>query len=275
MLSIIIVNYKNPPLLRLCLTSLVRNLSKDFPYEIIVIDSQSTVETRNVVREEFQNVSNKIKLIPFEKNIGYTRGVNEGIGVSSGKYIININPDIVIQKHALEQMTAFIAAHPKIGLLGPRLLNFNDTTQQSCFRFYTPLTILYRRINHLPFASKILNKFLLKDKNFKDPLPVDWIMGSALLTTKEAINKVGTMDEQFFLYMSEVDWARRFWENGYTVLYYPCASFYHYHKRESKGRFGIFDIVIKRETRLHFTDAFRYFRKHGIKSTLSGNKPGS
>jgi len=81
------------------------------------------------------------------------------------------------------------------------------------------------------------------------------------------------MDEKFFLYMSDVDWARRFWENGFRVVYYPYSLMYHYHQRESKGRLGLFDIFINKQSRLHLIDAIRYFRKYGITKKHKTQKP--
>ncbi len=266
MLSIIIANFKNPALLRLCLTSLAKNITPGFSYEIVVTDGQTSIETQNVVLEEFAHTFSKITLVPFKENIGYTRLVNEGIKASSGDYFLILNADIITLPGSLAGMVGYLAAHPYVGLLGPQLLNFDDSIQQSYFRFYTPLTILYRRISHLPFAGRVLNPFLMKDLQPTKPVAVDWVMGSALLTSKAALAKIGLMDETMFLYMSEVDWAKRFWENGYAVVYYPPAKLYHFHKRESKGRFGIFDIFLRRETRWHIRDAIRYFMKHGIRA---------
>lgn len=263
MLSIIIANFKNPPLLRLCLKSLAQNLTGELDYEIIVTDGSTSVETQNVVLEEYASRFRKIKVIPFTANVGYTRLVNEGIKNSAGDFVLILNPDIVILKNSIENMLEYLRLHPEIGLLGPRLLNFDDSVQQSCFRFYTPLTVLYRRIGHLPFAHRILNRFLMKDADLEKPAPVDWLMGSALMASRRAVERVGLMDETMFLYMSEVDWAWRFWENSYAVVYYPPARLYHFHKRESRGRFGVFDAVFKKETRWHIKDAVVYFRKHG------------
>lgn len=259
-LSIIIVNFKNPPLLRLCLRSLFEVLELTFEKEIIVVDVSSSLETRNVV-SEFSGVD----LIFFKNNIGYTKGVNEGIKVSRGEAVLIINPDIIPLKGSIERMTEYICKNEKIGLLGPQLLNFDGSIQNSSFAFYSLLTILYRRtfLNVLPWAKKELNRFLESDKDKTKISEVDWIMGSALMTTKKAMATIGLMDETLFLYMSEVDWAHRFWENGYKVIYFPEARMYHYHRRGSKGRFDIFDII-KKETRWHIIDAIKYFRKHGI-----------
>src|SRR3989344_427534 len=262
MLSIIIVNFKNPPLLRLCLKSLKNSLSTDFIHEILVVDIASTIETRNTA-SEFPGV----RLVNFKENIGYTKGVNEGIKASVGDIVFIINPDIVPLKKSIEKMTEYIRINPDVGLVGPQLLNFDGSIQNSSFSFYGPMTIIYRRtfLGRLPWAKKELNRFLITDGNKTQTSKVGWIMGSALMATKQSINKVGLMDENLFLYMSEVDWAKRFWENGYRVIYFPEAQMYHYHRRGSKGRLDAFDII-KKETRWHIFDAIRYFKKHGITS---------
>lgn len=259
-LSIIIVNFKNPPLLRLCLKSLVQTLEPSFEKEIIVVDVASSIETRNVI-SEFPEV----KLVFFKENIGYTKGVNEGIKASRGEIVLIINPDIIPSKGSVERMADYIYKNENVGLLGPQLLNFDGSVQNSSFAFYSPLTIIYRRtfLNLLPWARKELDRFLVNNKDKTKTSEVDWIMGSALMTTKKAIDDIGPMDENLFLYMSEVDWAHRFWENGYKVIYFPEARMYHYHRRGSKGRFDVFDII-KKETRWHIIDAIKYFRKHGI-----------
>ena len=86
-----------------------------------------------------------------------------------------------------------------------------------------------------------------------------------MMIKRKAVVKVGLMDEDLFLYMSDIDWPKRFWENGYKVIYYPESQMYHYHKRDSKGRFGIFDILFKKASRSHIVDAINYFKKHGIR----------
>lgn len=262
MTSILIINYKNPPLLRLCLTSLKRALTPNFKHEIIVVDIASSPETRNVVKEFPES-----KLVFFKENIGYTRGVNEGIKASVGNYILILNPDIVPLTKSIEELTAYLASNPKVGLVGPKLLNFDGSPQKSCFRYYTPLTVFSRRsfIGNTPFGKKIINNFIMGDKDLTKPIEADWLMGSAIMASKKAIEKVGLMDEKFFLYMSDVDWARRFWENDFRVIYFPYSEMCHYHKRESKGRLGPIDLFFKKESRQHFWDAIKYFYKYSWK----------
>lgn len=260
MLSIIIVNFKNPALLRLCLKSLERTLSPKLNHEILTVDIASEIETQNVVLEEFPSV----KLLSFKENIGYTKGVNEGIKASSGDYFLILNSDIVPLKNSIEMLLDYMNEYQDIGLAGPQLLNFDGTPQQSCFGFYNAITIGYRRVGYLPFKKKALKKFLLKGKDLSRTNSVDWLMGSALMARRDAVNKVGLMDERFFLYFSDVDWAKRFWENGYRVVYYPTAKIYHYHRRVSKRNSWLIDAFVNRQSRWHIKDGFRYLFKYGF-----------
>lgn len=262
-LSIIIVNFKNPALLRLCLKSLERTLSPKLDYEILVVDISSEITTQNVVLEEFP----KVKLLPFKDNIGYTKGVNEGIKKSSGEYFIILNPDIVPLKNSIETLLDYMKKNKDVGLAGPQLLNFDGTPQQSCFGFYNAITIGYRRVNYLPFKKRVLSGFLLEGKDLSGTNSVDWLMGSAIMARRSAINEVGLMDEKFFLYFSDVDWAKRFWENGYKVVYYPLAKIYHYHRRVSKRNSWIIDVFMNRQSQQHIKDGFRYLFKYGFFKT--------
>src|SRR3989344_2025045 len=162
MLSIIIVNFKNPPLLRLCLKSLKNSLPADFAHEILVVDVASTIETRNIT-SEFPGV----RSLNFKENIGYTKGVNEGIKASIGDIVFVINPDIIPLKKSIEKMTEYIKRNSEVGLIGPRLLNFDGSIQNSSFSFYGPMTIIYRRtfLGRLPWAKKELNRFLITNSN--------------------------------------------------------------------------------------------------------------
>ena len=286
-LSVIIVHHKTPELLRLCLKSLKNYIPKEFSHEIIMVDSESTRESQDIVFEDYlpifasknrgsststeSSVGTDIKLVTFKENIGYAKGINAGILASSGQYILILNPDIIIREETVKRMLDFMEAHPKIGILGPQLLDFNGTVQRSYFRFYTPLTILARRtfLGKLPFLRKAQEKFLMLETNPSQVQHPDWIMGSALMISRIGIEQIGMMDERFFLYFEDVDWARRFWENGYKVVYYPEAKMYHYHQRRSRAGFDIFDLFIRKETRWHIKSAIKYFIKYGLRKSHS------
>jgi len=266
-LSIIIVHYKNQELLKLCLKSIKNNLmdksiNPETP-ETIVIDSQAQAETEELISENF----NWVKYFPFKQNIGYAAGVNQGLKTAQQKNILILNPDIIITPGSVEKMIAHLESNSAVGLLGPKLLNFNGQTQNSCFRFYKPATVIYRRtfLGKTFPGKRELAKFNLSDADKNSLIYPDWLMGSALLTTKKAVEKVGLMDERFKLYFEDVDWAKRFWENGYKVVYFPESFLLHYHIRRSKAGLGFLDVFLRKETRWHIQSAIKYFFKHGLK----------
>ena len=168
-------------------------------------------------------------------------------------------------KKSVDILLGYLKSNPDVGLVGPRLLNFDGNPQNSCFRFYTPTTILYRRtfLGKFGFSKKKINQFLLKGKNLDKPLEVDWIMGSALMTSRKAVEKVGLMDDNFFIfYFEDVDWCRRFWENGLKVVYYPYAKMYHYHGKGSASMNPLKAMFLNKLAREHIKSGLKYFWKY-------------
>jgi GT2 family glycosyltransferase len=258
-LSIIITSFRNPELLKVCLDSIKKNCSLE-NYEIIVADSETQEKTEMMMREEYP----EIKFFPSRENTGFQFLVKTGYTASSGEYILILNGDIIVKKNSVEKLLTYIKSDTKIGIAGPKLLNFNETLQYSCFRYYTPLTILYRRtfLGKLPQAKKHLGRFLMKEFDHNSPREVDWVMGSAMMTRRQAVDKVGPMDEKFKMYFEDTDWCRRFWENGYKVMYYPESEMYHYHGKGSANKNAIISLFTNRLSWIHITSAVKYFIKY-------------
>ncbi|HEY4507052.1 MAG TPA: glycosyltransferase family 2 protein [Candidatus Paceibacterota bacterium] len=258
-LSIIIVHHQTPELLKLCLDSLTKTTS-EIDREIIVIDSTISHKARDIIKSNFSGVV----YLPFKGNLGYSRGVNEGVKHSKGQYILVVNPDVIVTEGSIGKMLQYIQEHEDIGMLGPQILNFNGTHQRTFFSYYKPSTVLARRtfLGRLKRFKKEINNFLMTDADYTQIQTPDWIMGSAMMISRRALEKVGGMDERFFMYFEDVDWARRFWHNDYKVVYYPEAVFYHYHQRESKSKLGILDAIFNRKTRWHIQSAFKFFWKY-------------
>ena len=264
MLSIIVVHYRTPELLRLCLKNLKNVITKDgLETEVIVVDSGTTNTSKNLVLSEFP----EFKHLPFKENLGFAKGVNQGINNSKGDFILITQPDVVITEKNIEPLINYLKENPGVGLIGPRLLNFDGTDQRSFFKFPKLVTLAYRRtfLKNLPFAKKELLRFEYSDKLTNnpglEPFEVDWLLGAVLITTRKAIEKVGGMDEKIFMYFEDVDWARRFWQNGYRVIYYPKVAMYHWLMRASSSFLGIFDPVFNKQTRIHIKSAIYYFLK--------------
>ncbi len=259
--SIALNSYKSPELLRLSLRALREHLVQaTFTYEILVVDSATEEATEMLLREEFPEV----RFFPHTTNVGFGRLINRSIEEATGEYIFFINADIVIQSGSIENLLHYAQTHPEIGLLGPKQINFNGGIQESCYRFYRPLTILYRRtfLGQLPFGKKHLRWFTLTDQDLSRPTPVDWVIGSAMFVSRASAQRIGPMDDRFFMYMEDVDWCRRFWEAGLKVVYYPESVVYHYHAKGS-ARGGFFlSLLMNRLTWYHIGSAIKYFLKY-------------
>ena len=239
-------------------------------YEVIVRDGEAMDETAEMMREDFPNTV----YLPEKKNIGFANLVNDGIKRARGNQFLIINADIIIpDAGSVEKLRRYLAENPKCGMIGPKLLNLNGSLQPSCFRFYKPLTLLYRRtfLGRTTWGRRDIARFMYAD-TFGQPatshqppaFAVDWLMGSALLVRKEAMNDVGLFDDRFFMYFEDVDWCRRFWEKSWSVVYHPGVSFYHYHGQASRGKKGLIDVLLNKYTRIHVTSALKYFWKYGL-----------
>lgn len=272
-LSIIINHYRTPEILRNCLKPIRENLKDSgFDWEIVVTDSATIEQTEQMMAEEFSDVI----FLPNQENIGFGKSINAALEKARGEYIFIINADIVVdEKGAIGKMLEYMAEHPEIGMLGPKLWNINNTWQQSCFRFYTPMTVFYRRtlLGKTSFGRKNLNDFLMKDildkGEITEPIAVDWLMGSAMMVRSKDLEKVGGFDERYFMYFEDVDWARRFWENGLKVVYFPKVTMYHYHFQSSKKK-NLWQSAFNKYARIHIHSALKYFRKFGMKKVKYG-----
>ncbi len=266
MLSIIVTHHQTPVLLKLCLKSIKENIgsfgmspNEQFRYEIIIVDSQADQEIQESIKEKFPTV----QFISFSKNVGYAKIVNEGIKATQGEYILILNADIIVLDKAISRLWEYLEKHPDVGIVGPQLLTFSNQIQGSCFSFPSLGAIIARRtfLGKLDWGKQKINQFLIQGKDFFSPQPVNWLQGSAMLIRKEAIKKVGLLDERFFIYLEDTDWCRRFWQNGYRVVYCPTAQMAHYYYRASKKWGGFLDILVNRYTRLHIVSALKYFWK--------------
>jgi len=253
-LSIIINNYKTRGLLKQCLKGLLARPPQVL-FEIIVVDNHSRDGSVELVREFFPQV----KIIASPENLGHHRGNNLGIKNSSGKYVLILNTDIAILDDGLDRLYQFMESHPQVALAGPRLRNPDGSIQLSCLKFPTALVPLYRRtfLGRYAWARKKLNEYLMADFNHQETRPVNWILGACEIVRRSAINQVGLMDEDLFLYFGDVAWCRKFWQAGWSVYYFAGVDIVHYHKRESAEN-GLWSKVFW----IHIIDWLKYLRKY-------------
>ncbi len=258
-LSIIVTHHHTPELLDLCLKS-IQNTLKSIDYEIVVVDSETSCKTKELIREKYPHA----QLITFKNNIGYAKIVNAGLKKIKGNFVLILNADIIILEGAVQKMLKYIQERPSVGIVAPQLIDFTNNIQDSCFANPSLKAIIARRtfFKKTKRGAKAINKFIIQGKKIKTPTEVDWVQGSVMLISKQAIRKVGFLDERFFMYFEDADWCRRFWQKGYKVIYLPTAQMVHYYHRSSKKWGGFIDILLNKYTRVHVISALKYFWKH-------------
>lgn len=257
-LSIVILNYKTRGFLKTCIRG-IEMFNHDLNYEIIVVDNASDDGSREMVKEMFPHV----KLVEAPENLGHAKGNNLGLKEAQGKYVLLLNTDIAVLEDGIKKLYEFMESNPRAGLAGAKLLNPDKTPQQSCLCFPAKITPLYRRtfLGRLSLARKELEHYTMSDFNHNQSCPVEWVISSAIMVKKEALEKVGLMDERFFIYFADVDWCRRFWENKYQVYYVADAPMVHYHRRESAENSGLKSLT-NPLTRIHIKDWIKYLKKY-------------
>jgi N-acetylglucosaminyl-diphospho-decaprenol L-rhamnosyltransferase len=268
-LSIIIVSWNVRDLLRACLASLTADaappVQPGLAIEIIVVDNASADASAAMVAAEFPGV----RLIASTENRGFTGGNNQGLALARGRYVLFLNPDTVVLPGALPAMVAYLEAHPTVGALGPRLRYGDGSFQSSQRRFPTLATALFESTPlawHWPH-NRWARAYRMEDgrttgdqlpaSSFQPAIPVDWVVGAAILTRREVLDRVGGFDEGYFMYSEELDWCRRVAAAGWQIVYLPTAEIVHYEGKSSE------QVVAARHIRFH-RSRVRYFRKfHG------------
>ena len=222
--SVVIVNWNTREILRDCLVSVYAN-TKDVEIEVIVIDNGSSDGSVEMVESEFPQA----KIIANTENRGFAAANNQGMAVARGRYVLLLNSDTIVLDGAIDKATAFADSHPRAGITGCRILNRDKTLQPSCFMFPSVLNMLLLG-TYLPKVfpkSRFFGREQMTWWDRSDVREVDVVTGCFMLVRREAIEQVGLMDEQFFMYAEETDWCYRFKEAGWQVMFTPDAEINH------------------------------------------------
>lgn len=261
-ISIIILNYKTKGLVKNCLRSIKNADLEGLSYEIIVVDNNSADNIKEMLRKNFPEV----KFISADKNLGMGAGNNLGIKNSQGKYIVVINPDIMVLNDALKKMFYFMESNPQIGLVGPKLINPNRSLQYTRCRFPTFGIPIYRRtpLNKFSFIQRRIDLYLTKDQDYEEISKADWIFGACLFIRRKVLDKVGLFDEGFFLGFEDTDLCKRIWQFGFEVWYYPKSILIHFPHRFSEESNWFLGLFNNKNVRIHIKSWIRYFWKWGL-----------
>jgi hypothetical protein len=251
-LSIIIVNWNGKEYLMECLGSLSEEML-DNNFEIIVVDNASTDGSPGLVQARFPNV----KLIRNDNNMGFAKANNIGIRQSGGRYICLINSDIVVLRNCLRYMIDFMNKHTEIGILGPKIYNPDRTLQPSCMGFPTLWNMFCRALALDTFMpkSRLFGRRLMSFWAHDSIRSVEVLNGCFLMVRRDALDKVGLLDENFFFYGEDIDWCKRFRDQGWDVVFLPDVKAIHYGGASSSRASVRFYIELERA-------ALQYWRKH-------------
>lgn len=258
LVSFIIVNYKMVNFLRHLFKG-IQDAPPKFTYEFFLVDNDSRDGIEEVIREQFSWVN----LIMSPKNVGLGAGVNLALPGARGKYVMWLNPDLVIEPGELDTWVEWMEAHPDVGVSGPRLMNADGTDQESCYQFPNPLIPILRRtpLGKLPGLSGIVSRYRMEGLDRTKEHDVDWVLGAAHLTRRETLEKIGRFDERFFLYFEDADVCRRVWLAGQRVVYTPVARILHYYQKQSQTK-TLWQAFKNPITRIHIASGFKYFAKY-------------
>jgi GT2 family glycosyltransferase len=267
-LSVVILNWNTRRDLEKCLRSL-ECPQPGIAFEIVVVDNASDDRSREMVRDLFPQA----RLIVNPRNLGFGAGNNVAIPQTTGRYVLFLNSDTLVQEGALAAMVHHADANPDIGILGPKLLNADGSLQYSCRRYpnlgtgFFRNTPLGRLFPHNRFASD----YLMQDWDHATPRDVDWVSGAALMIRRTLLDRIGGFDDAFFMYCEDVDLC---WRANHTpcspsslggsghwrVTYFPDAVIYHVIGRSS-------DKVPTRMTYEFHRSQYLFYRKHYAAST--------
>ena len=215
-LSVIVVSWNVRDLLRACLRALP-DATEGLAVEVIVVDNGSGDGSPDIVASEFPQVT----LLRNAENQGFALANNRGIATSHGRYLVLLNSDTVAPRRSLAGMAEFMDTQPRAGAASPRLLRPDGTPQPYAYGDDpTPLYLFRRALAHRSGGY-------LHDWGVDRPIQAGWVSGACLVARRSAVDEVGGLDENIFMYFEDNDWCRRMRLKGWEVWYNPLAQITH------------------------------------------------
>lgn len=276
-LGIVIVNWNTCDLLKRCLET-VQSSEGDFTYRVVVVDNASTDGSAEMVRANFPQVelivSDTNGGYPYANNIGlrslgyrdagdkYQNGKSAGNAPNAPRYGLLLNPDTEVPPTALYNMVRYMDSRPDVGIAGPKLVLPDGSLDLACRRsFPTPLVAFYH-FSGLAKRFPDSPRFARYNMTFVDPdqeIEVDSVVGAYMQVRRETIAQIGLLDETFFMYGEDLDWAYRTKRAGWKVIYHPQVTVKHVKRaasrRSKKAQFEFYRAMLI------------FYRKHFRKTT--------
>lgn len=259
--SIIIVNWNTGTLLAACLQSIAALPEKDVIRHVVVVDNASkdtSIDQATLVADKHTFI-----LLPQQKNLGFSKANNvawEYIKQHDGAddHILLLNPDTEVRWGAIQAMLDALNRNPKVGIVGPKLLDASRQTQHSVrpFPSLSILMLLFLKMHLLFLNSSFWKTYMGSTINYTKEQTVDQVMGAAFLIRNSVLRQIGLLDEAFWIWFEEVDYCKRAKVAGWDTLYIPSAIVTHYGGVSFAQKVGI------AKTKPLLDSALVYARKH-------------
>jgi len=223
-ISVVIVGWNAKHYLELCLDSLVKAPPRR-NMEVLVVDNASSDGSAEMIEAKYPWV----KLIKSGENLGFAKGNNVAIRRATGRYIALVNPDVIVFPGCLDALADFLDKNPKVGNVGPRVLNPDMSMQSTCRRFpslwnnFCSATRLESTFKGIPFFAGEHMFYFAHDRT----LAVDVLVGCFSMIRRETFDQVGLLDEGLFMYGDDVDWCRRARNGGWEIVFHPDGQAIH------------------------------------------------
>lgn len=261
---VVIVNYRTGDLALACLRSLAKEVLEDGRIQVVVVDNASGDLEHLQTGIAANGWSGWVRLIGAERNGGFAYGNNLAISAALAssappEYVVLLNPDTEARGTAIRTLANFLDARPNVGIAGSGIENQDGSDWPIAFRFPTIGSELEAEMQFGPL-SRLLNKVKIVQEMTRQAAPVDWVSGACMIIRRAVFEKIGLMDERYFLYFEEVDFCRRARQNGWACWYVPQSRIMHI-SGESTGASGAGNAA-KRMPDYWFASRSRYFVKH-------------
>lgn len=257
-IAIVIVAYNN--LYPECIQTVAEAVKRSrYKTDVIVIDNNSTKAKAEDIVPPLMPTA---RVFNMEYNYGMGRSTNTGTQLIDAKYYFVLNPDTkLVDPTILDACVAYLESHPDVGILAPKILNFDGTRQDTCRRFpkwHMPL-IQRTSLRNTAFGKSYTEEFLMHDYDQQTERDVDWVQGSAMFVPGHLWKRLGGFDRRFWLYFEDTDLCRRVQQAGYRVRYVPHIEIHHAFGRASAQIQNIFlNIMKSRATRAHIVSWIKY-----------------
>lgn len=247
-ISFIIVNWNTRDLLLECIVSIYKTV-QGLAFEIWLVDNGSSDGSVAVARERFP----RIHTIENPTNLGFAAANNLALGRMGGRYVVLLNTDATLTQGAVKQIYDFMEADPEVGVACGQLLNRDGSKQNSIANFPSLLSLIS---NETLLRLLFPRRFPSKRREYPGPIEIDSCIGACIMVRKEAIDAVGFLDERYFFFMEETDWAYRMKQAGWKNCFVPAAGIYH-----AQGK----SVESRADARIMFyRSRYAFFKKWGL-----------